>query len=74
MSNVHIVTYLNDIHIYPDEEGDAARTLHTVAIGANTDSMLSRMTVERWERVRSLLTDQLDGEIIDHRPDPLATD
>lgn len=73
MSHVRIVTYLDDVHVYLDEQAEEARILHTVAIGANADSVLYRMTAARWEEVRTLLTDQLDGEIIDHRPGPLAT-
>lgn len=73
MSHVHIVGYLDDIHVYPDTQGDEARILYTVAIGANTDSALYRLTAERWEQVRDELAASIDGEIIDHRPAPLAT-
>lgn len=66
MSHVHIVSFLDDIHVYPDERGEDARTLHTVAIGANTDSVLYRLTSERWAEVRDGLADSIDGDIIDH--------
>lgn len=73
MSHVHIVSYLDDIHVYPEDRGSDARVLHTVAIGANTDSTLCRLTTARWEEVRGELVDSIEGEIIDHRPAPLAT-
>ncbi len=72
MSHVHLVSYLDDIHIYPDARGDDARILHTVAIGANTDSVLYRMTSDRWAQVRDELAASIDGEIIDHREDAPA--
>lgn len=73
MSYVHIVGYLNDVHVYHEDRGAEARILHTVAIGANTDSVLYRLTTARWEEIRNSLADSIDGEIIDHRADPLAT-
>jgi hypothetical protein len=68
MTHVHIVSYLDDVHIYADQDGNAARMLHTVAIGANTESVLYRVTTQRWEGLRVGLADVIDGEIIDHRP------
>lgn len=73
MSYVHIVSFLGDVHVYPEDRGDDARILHMVAIGANTDSALYRITVERWEEVRDGLVASIDGEIIDHRTSPFAT-
>lgn len=72
MTHVHIVSFLDDIHVYPDERGDDARMLHTVAIGANTDSVIYRITADRWAQVRDGLADSIDGEVIDHRPSILA--
>lgn len=72
MSHVHIVGYLDDVHVYPDERGDEARSLYTVAIGANTDSVIYRITVGRWAEVRDALAASIDGEIVDHRSTPAA--
>jgi hypothetical protein len=74
MSHVHIVSYLDDIHVYPEARADEARALHTVAIGANTDSAHYRITSDRWAQVRDELATSLDsgGEIVDHREDAPA--
>jgi len=68
MTHVYVVNYGDDVHVYADKDGDAARVLQTVAIAANMDSVLYRVTTQRWEGLRVGLADVIDGEIIDHRP------
>lgn len=69
MSHVHLVSYRGDIHSFPDSRRDDARILHTVAIGANMDSVHYRITSDRWAEVRDELSASLDGEIIEHCED-----
>ena len=67
MAIVQVVACGNEVHVYAADDPSAV-VVHTVAIGANLDAELFRMTEQRWYAVRT--SGRLDGfTATDHRAD-----
>lgn len=65
-SKIAIVAYGLEIHLY-DADDEAAEIVYTVAIGANMDASLVKVSESGWAKIRGLL--DADGlTITDHRP------